>query len=133
MLKFRYMASLSQKFPKSQRVRQRRDFDRIYKHGHVLQDDFFRVHYCLLEKLDTPGHLGLTVGKRLGKAVRRNRLKRLLREAFRQHPELSLGLELVVQPKTECATLENKIVKEQFLIFLVKLRQLAHNLDSRHL
>jgi len=43
--------------------------------------------------------LGITVGKRHGDAVRRNRAKRLLREAFRlSRAQLPGGLDLVVSP-----------------------------------
>ena len=44
--------------------------------------------------------LGLSIGKRVGNAVVRNRWKRLIREAFRkQVGELPAGLDLVVRPR----------------------------------
>jgi ribonuclease P protein component len=44
--------------------------------------------------------LGLSVSKRLGGAVVRNRWKRLLREAFRQiRPQLPVGIDLIVIPR----------------------------------
>jgi ribonuclease P protein component len=44
--------------------------------------------------------LGLSVSKRLGGAVVRNRWKRLLREAFRQvRPQLPVGVDLIVIPR----------------------------------
>jgi ribonuclease P protein component len=44
--------------------------------------------------------LGLTVGRRHGNAVRRNRIKRLLREAFRLESDaLSAGFDLIGVPK----------------------------------
>lgn len=45
--------------------------------------------------------LGLSVGKRLGKAVARTRLKRVIREGFRQARNRELGgLDLVVIPRS---------------------------------
>ena len=48
--------------------------------------------------------LGLKVGKRLGKAVQRNQIKRRVREAFRllQH-ELPAGLDVVCIPRPPSA------------------------------
>jgi len=44
--------------------------------------------------------LGLAVSRKLGGAVRRNRIKRVVREFFRLHgPELTLPLDVVVVPK----------------------------------
>ena len=49
--------------------------------------------------------LGLAVSRKLGGAVRRNRIKRLVREFFRLHgPELTLPLDVVVVPKRHVDT-----------------------------
>jgi ribonuclease P protein component len=46
--------------------------------------------------------LGLTVSRRVGGAVARNRAKRLLREAFRHRPRAALvGFDIVVTAKGE--------------------------------
>jgi len=44
--------------------------------------------------------LGLSVGRRIGRSVLRNRIKRLVREAFRRAPSReSGGLDVVIIPK----------------------------------
>ena len=44
--------------------------------------------------------LGLIVGRKHGRAIRRNRIKRLLREAFRlSRPELPEGLDIICTPR----------------------------------
>jgi ribonuclease P protein component len=49
---------------------------------------------------DEPARLGITVTRKFGGAVSRNRAKRLIREAFRRSPELvPNGIDLVVIPK----------------------------------
>jgi ribonuclease P protein component len=53
---------------------------------------------------DAPARLGITVTRKFGDAVRRNRAKRLIREAFRRSPELFPGgTDVVVIPKTSAA------------------------------
>ena len=61
--------------------------------------------------------VGLTVGKVLGKAIQRNRIKRRMREALRRHVELlPQGFDLIFHPRRivltmEFAQLEAEIVR----------------------
>lgn len=53
-----------------------------------------------------PSRLGVTVTRKVGSSVRRNRVKRLVREAFRLDPELlPVGIDLVVIAKEGAPTL----------------------------
>lgn len=71
----------SGRFPRRQRLSLKRDFDRVFAEGRSAAD-YSLVVYMLPTELGYP-RLGLAVGKGIGKAVRRNRVKRLIREAFR--------------------------------------------------
>ena len=57
---------------------------------------------------DTPGpRVGLTVGKVLGKAVDRNRIKRRLREVVRRHaPMLTYPVDVILHPRRTVLTLD---------------------------
>jgi ribonuclease P protein component len=59
------------------------------------------VLYGCENDLNRP-RLGLTVSRKVGNAVQRNRWKRVLREAFRRHKsELPQGLDLVATPRRQ--------------------------------
>ncbi len=71
---------------RGERLLKRADFERLSKYGNRIDSDYFVILYTRngLGKL----RLGVTVSKRVGRAVIRNRLKRLVREHFRQHKGL---------------------------------------------
>jgi ribonuclease P protein component len=53
---------------------------------------------------ESPTRLGITVTRKIGNAVARNRIKRLVREVFRQHRQrLPAGLDLVWVAKQQAA------------------------------
>ena len=85
-------------FPRERRVRKKADFDRVYAGDAFAADSVLVVRGVLNERETT--RLGLSVSRKVGNAVVRNRWKRRIREAFRlQFAELPGGLDLVVRPR----------------------------------
>jgi ribonuclease P protein component len=71
----------SQTFGRDERIRKRQDYLRIYQQG-VRS---YSAHFTIITCRNPMGvrRLGMTVSKKTGNAVQRNRIKRLLREFFR--------------------------------------------------
>jgi len=86
------------RFPAEMRVRCRHDFDDAFRHGFRASDDRLTV-WARLNGLPH-SRLGIVVGRKYGGAVQRNRLKRLLREAFRlNRARLPAGMDLICAPR----------------------------------
>ncbi len=118
------MNSCHQRFPRSQHICRSADFQAVYQRRASSGDGWLLVYGCP-NRLEYP-RLGLSVSRRVGGAVRRNRWKRLLREAFRLHRgELPVGIDLVVIPR---AAVEPKL--EELAHSLVRLaRRVAKKLE----
>ena len=102
-----------ERFTAQFRLRNDRDFQRVYRRRCVASDDLLVVHSCENE-LGFP-RLGLSVSRKVGGAVVRNRWKRLLREAFRlQKRRLPVGVDLVVAPRVG-ATAELSAIMESLV------------------
>ena len=72
-------------FGKEDRLRRRTDFLRVYGQGRRIHGRAFVLFYA---PGGTPRHrIGLTVPRRAGDAVARNRVKRRLRDIFRRNRE----------------------------------------------
>src|SRR5881227_3993139 len=86
-------------FPKSRRLLRHADFEKVYKQGRRHFAAHMTVFY--LHRGETPkgSRVGFTVGKVLGGAVQRNRIKRRLREAVRLAEQPDLAVDIVVNPK----------------------------------
>ena len=69
------------RFDRSRRLRTKREFEVVYSERMVVNAGALRVY----GRPNECGHyrLGLSVSRRVGNAVRRNRIKRILREVFR--------------------------------------------------
>ena len=68
-------------YTKADRLRKRSEFVRVSQNGRRVQNRFFIASYC--PGLNSASRIGITVTKRVGKAVTRNRIKRIVREHFR--------------------------------------------------
>lgn len=67
------------------RLSRSRDFDAVYRHGRSVSTRFLTLHWFpRREGEDGAPRIGLAVPKSVGSAVVRNRLKRQLREAWRE-------------------------------------------------
>ena len=68
--------------PRSARVRQRAEFDRVFAAGRRTADPLMSLHWL---RSDTSARLGLAVSRKVDpRAVGRNRIKRVLRAEFRK-------------------------------------------------
>ncbi|MCW8130124.1 MAG: ribonuclease P protein component [Planctomycetota bacterium] len=80
------------------RLRESTDFQRVYNAQEALHGPNVVVFYCA-NGLPL-ARMGVSVGRKHGNAVRRNRIKRVLREAFRQAQDiLPSGYDYVLIPR----------------------------------
>jgi ribonuclease P protein component len=82
------------------------DYQRVFARSQRSADPFFTV---LARPGDSaPARLGLAIAKKqIRRAVDRNRLKRLVREVFRQQRYRLAGLDLVVMARPAAARADN--------------------------
>ena len=94
------------RFTSSMRLLRHSDFERVYKKGCRHFAAHMTVFYLLRERGEGL-RIGFTVGRVLGGAVERNRMKRRLRESVRLHwPKGLVPVDVVINPKKSLLTLE---------------------------
>jgi ribonuclease P protein component len=100
------------RFPRGARLLKHSDFDRVYKQGKRHFSPHMTVFY--LRQAEGDARVGFTVGRVLGGAVQRNRIRRRLREAVRlRRLMLKAPVDVVINPKKSVLTVEFPVVVEE--------------------
>jgi len=103
------------RFPRSSKLLRHADFQRVYKQGRRHFAANMTVFY--FRRDDTPmagPRVGVTVGRVLGGAVERNRIKRRVREAVRASLSgLALPVDIVINPKKSARTVDFAILQKE--------------------
>ena len=120
-------------FPRTARLLRHADFERVYKLGRRHFSTSMTVFYLSRQDANAarslgPGlRIGFTVGRALGGAVQRNRMKRRLREAVRiTRRPVGVSADVVINPKKSLLTVEfADVVNEVSRAFVVIEQKLA--------
>jgi ribonuclease P protein component len=82
------------------------EFDRVYRQGRSVANRYLVLYAFPRGGEETTPRLGLSVGRKVGGAVERNLVKRLLREAFgAAESDLSPGYDIVVVARPDAREL----------------------------
>jgi len=94
------------RFQKANRLLDAADFGRVFEKATRSRDELFTV-FCRRNDVDV-ARLGLAISKKLCRhATARNRIKRTIRESFRQQQPILAGLDVVVINRRAAASADN--------------------------
>lgn len=109
-----------ERFTKAERLRKRPEFRQVYAAGRRYNLPLFTIFALPTPRGKT--RLGVTVTKKIGRAVERNRAKRLIREVFRRNKNRIEGsFDLVVNVKDKLVEATYREVEADFLTFIARL------------
>jgi len=107
------------KFPKSAHLLKHADFQRVYQNGKRHFSGNLTAFYLRRGSNEgaSPVRVGFTVGKVLGGAVERNRIRRRTREAVRYHLRdlkgISDPVDVIIHPKKSVLKIEFSVLSEE--------------------
>ena len=100
------------RFRRSARVRTRAEYSSVFDGARRVSDPLMTLHWL---KADTPARLGLAVSRKVDvRAVGRNRIKRVLRDAMRHLRSEMAGGDFVVVARSAAKVAENPQIREAF-------------------
>lgn len=104
-------------FPRACRLVRRAEYDAVYREARRRTSREFTI-FLRPNGLDN-SRFGWSIKKALGNAVRRNRIRRRLREILRLHRrEIASGWDIVIHPRSSAATAKFSALAEELLKML---------------
>jgi ribonuclease P protein component len=77
------MIRVDQRLNRKEIIRNKRDYKDIFENGNRWEGKALKIYF----KRSTDNRVGFSVSKRIGNAVKRNRVKRWMREIYRKHKQ----------------------------------------------
>ena len=109
------------RLPATARLRSGRDFQRVYQRGQRAAGALLTV-VALRSRSARGSRVGVSVSKDHGAAVRRNKIKRLLREAFRlERKHLPADFDLVLIPRPREGKLQLAALRAELLALVARI------------
>lgn len=105
---------------KYERLKKSWQFRKIYKEGDKYFSNLFILY--VLPNNTRGNQLGLTVTKKVGISVQRNRIKRVIREVFRSLEGVTPGNDLVVVARKSAVNLKYSQARESLIYLLHRAR-----------
>jgi len=103
-------------------------FQKVYKKGKSVSSGTL-VLYSLRNYDKRVTLLGITVAKKIGNAVKRNRIKRKIREAYRGlHPFIKDGYLIVLVARKACEKASFNVIQDELYSLLKKASLLREDL-----
>jgi ribonuclease P protein component len=105
------------------RLLKRGDYERVYANGKKKAGRLLRI--CYLPNEHKQSRFGISVGKKFGNAVTRNRLKRWIRESVRRNKEsIDRSLDIIIYsyPRMENVIYNSKAVEVELQKLLLSIR-----------
>lgn len=110
-------------FPRSVRLTRGVEFQRVFQHGKRLHANGLNAR-AVANPLGMP-RLGMAIAKKaLRRAHERNRIRRLIRESFRQHLSALPAVDLVIMCRPDVLTMSNAELFQQLEGLWLRLRKL---------
>ncbi|MFQ5963277.1 MAG: ribonuclease P protein component [Candidatus Scalinduaceae bacterium] len=107
-------------------MRKKKEFQKVFDEGKIFINDQIKVYASLNHS--SISRLGFVVGKKFGNAPKRNRFKRIFREAYRLNKNLlEKGVDLIIIPRSGLTDLSLKVIEDEFKKLLSQINEQLSN------
>ena len=110
-------------FTSDERLHQTTEFQNVYRNGQKVVSWYFILFFLQGEKRDSRRRLGLTITRSVGNAVERTRIKRQVREFFRQNKSLFPNGDFVFKARIKASSAKNAEIREDIKRVLGRLKK----------
>lgn len=111
---------------KKYRIKKNKEFQHIFKKGRSFANRQLVIYYMFVPK-QTHFRVGISVGKRIGNAVIRNRIKRYIRESFiNLQSDIKPNVNIIIVARQPTKELGYKEIKSS-LLHLLRKQKLLRN------